>query len=219
MEGTEVSVERVRPVGENTVAVDLSNTEGWEILPGQFVQVGAPVGDDFVVRHYTVSSPYPDGSFEITVSVDPEGELGPVLAELEAGDHVSADGPYGRAYYEGEESVVVVAGGPGVGPAVGIAERVADQHGAENVDVVYRDGEPAHEKRLDALRSEGARIRVIEDGLGDAVAEVLGEAPGSQVFVYGFEPFIEEASEALEGSGYGTDGAKIENFGPEPGSG
>lgn len=220
MEGTEVAVEGVRKVGGETVAIELSNPEGWKITPGQFVQVGLRVGDDFVVRHYTVSSPYSDGSFEITVGIDPAGELSPVLAKLEPGDYVSVDGPFGRAYYEGEERVVVVAGGPGVGPAVGIAERVADEHAVDGVGVVYADDEPAHVERLDVLREAGARIKVVgnsnDDALGTAVAEAL-DGDEAQVFVYGFEGFLEEAKDALDGSGYDGE-AKVENFGPEPGS-
>jgi 3-phenylpropionate/trans-cinnamate dioxygenase ferredoxin reductase subunit len=217
MEGTEVAVEGVRSVGDDTVAIDLSNSEGWTITPGQFVQVGMPVGDDFVVRHYTVSSPYSDGSFEITVGVDSEGELSPVLAELEPGDYVSVDGPYGRAYYEDEERVVVLAGGPGVGPAVGIAERVADEHGAENVSVVYADDEPAHVERLDALRIRGTSVVILgeDESLTEAVSETVEN--DAQVFVYGFEGFLREATEALEEAGYEGE-VKVENFGPEPGS-
>ena len=216
MEGTEVAVEDVREVGGETIAIELSNPEGWKITPGQFVQVGMPVGDDFVVRHYTVSSPYSDGSFEITVGVDPKGELSPVLAELEPGDYVSVDGPYGRAYYEGEGDVVVVAGGPGVGPAVGIAERVADEHDADGVAVVYVDDEPAHVERLDDLRAKGASIDMLDGGkqLSEAVSDAVGDA---QVFVYGFEGFLQEAKDAIEEAGHNGD-AKVENFGPEPGS-
>ena len=217
MEGTEVAVEGVRSVGDDTVAIDLSNSEGWTITPGQFVQVGLRVDDEFVVRHYTVSSPYSDGSFEITVGIDEEGELSPALAALEPEDFVSVDGPYGRAYYEDEERVVVLAGGPGVGPAVGIAERVADEHGAENVSVVYVDDEPAHVERLDALRIRGTTVKILGDdeSLTEAVAETVEN--GAQVFVYGFEGFLREATEAIEEAGYEGE-PKIENFGPEPGS-
>jgi 3-phenylpropionate/trans-cinnamate dioxygenase ferredoxin reductase subunit len=217
MEGTEVAVEEVRSVGDDTVAIDLSNPEGWEITPGQFVQVGLGVGEDFVVRHYTVSSPYSDGGFEITVGVDPDGELSPHLAELETGDYVSVDGPFGRAYYEGEKNVVVLAGGPGVGPAVGIGERVADEHAAENIVVVYVDEEPAHIDRLGVLRGDGATVEILGDEarLSDAVAETVED--GAQVFVYGFEGFLREAKDALEKAGYEGE-AKLENFGPEPGS-
>jgi ferredoxin-NADP reductase len=211
MEGTEIAVERVSDAGGETVAIDLSNPEGWDISPGQFVQVGAPVEDDFVVRHYTVSSPYSNGGFEITVGVDPDGDLSPVLAELEDGDYVSVDGPYGRAYYEGEQNVVVLAGGPGVGPAVGIGERAADEHSAEAVTVVYRDGTPAHGERLDQLREEGATVEVLgeDEPLKDVIPGLLDDA---QVFVYGFKEFVGEATEAIESAGYDGE-PKVENFG------
>ncbi len=211
MEGTEVAVDRVRKVGEGTVAVDLPTPDGWSINPGQFVQVGAPVDDGFVVRHYTVSSPYSGEGFEITVGVDPEGDLSPVLADLDEGEYVSVDGPYGRSYYEDEDSVVVLAGGPGVGPAVGIAERVADEKGAQNAAVVYRDVEHAHVDRLEALRDEGARVVLLDDdeALRGTVADLLD---GAQVFVYGFEGFVQEAAEALDAAGYDGE-PKVENFG------
>jgi len=210
MEGTEVAVEGIRDVGEGTVAIDLPTPDGWSIKPGQFVQIGAPVGEEFIVRHYTVSSPYNDGGFEITVGVDPDGDLSPVLAELEEGDYVSVDGPYGRSYYEGEDRVVVLAGGPGVGPAVGIAERVADEHGAENTAVVYRDVEHAHLDRLDALRDEGAHVELLDDD--ELLRGSLTDLDGAQVFVYGFDGFVQEATEALDAAGYERE-AKVENFG------
>jgi 3-phenylpropionate/trans-cinnamate dioxygenase ferredoxin reductase subunit len=214
MEGTEVKVGNIREVGEATVSISLSKPEGWEVAPGEFVQVGAPVDDSFVVRHYTVSSPYADGSFEITVGIDEDGDLSPVLARLDEGDYVSVDGPFGRAYYEGEDDVVVIAGGPGVGPAVGIGERVADEKGAERVAVVYRDDEPAHTDRLGALRDEGATVELLGDGepLRETVAEVVGGAGDAQVFVYGFDGFVREATEALEDAGYDGE-PKVENFG------
>ncbi|MDY6779709.1 MAG: FAD-binding oxidoreductase, partial [Halobacteria archaeon] len=68
------------------------------------------------------SSPRVGEAFEITVGVDPDGDLSPALADLRTGDTVEVDGPYGRVYYEGGDAVVL-AGGPGVGPAVGIGER------------------------------------------------------------------------------------------------
>lgn len=211
MEGTEVAVDRVRKVGERTVAIDLPTPDSWSINPGQFVQIGAPVDEEFVVRHYTVSSPYNDGGFEITVGVDPEGDLSPVLAELNEDDFVSVDGPYGRSYYEGEEPVVVIAGGPGVGPAVGIAERVADEHGAKKASVIYRDVEHAHLDRLEELRDKGARVELLEDD--ELLRGNLDGLPdGAQVFVYGFDGFVNEAAEALEAAGYEGE-PKVENFG------
>ncbi|GAA0247352.1 FAD-dependent oxidoreductase [Haladaptatus pallidirubidus] len=212
MESTEIAVRSVRTVGEKTIALELESPPKFEAQPGQFVQVRGELDGEKITRHYTLSSPDTDGTFEITVGVDPEGDLSPWLAELESGDIVEVDGPFGRSYYEGEESVVVLAGGPGVGPAVGIAERaIAD--GGEAM-VIYRDDEPAHEGRLRELETAGATVVITNEPLtdNDAVTDALSRAEG-QVFVYGFADFIEAANEALMSTGHDSDDSKSENFG------
>ncbi|WP_049971638.1 FAD-dependent oxidoreductase [Haladaptatus cibarius] len=212
MEGTEIIVRAVRTVGNNTIALELESPAKFDAQPGQFVQVRGEVDGEEITRHYTLSSPDTDGTFEITVGIDPDGDLSPWLAELESGDTVSVDGPFGRSYYEGEESVVVLAGGPGVGPAVGIAERaIAD--GGEAV-VIYQDDDPAHEERLRELEAAGATVVVTATPLaeGEEVTDALESASG-QLFVYGFADFLEEANTVLTATGHEPDDAKSENFG------
>jgi len=243
MDGTEVAVRAVESVGPDAVAVALAAPAGFDAQPGQFVQVGATVGGEQVARHYTLSSPgvsASDGSsdesdgadetFEVTVEVDPEGSLSPYLADLESGDTVEVAGPFGDAYYEGEESVVVLAGGPGVGPAVGIGERALGeaQRASEGssgdeprdadgstVTVVYEDDAPIHEDRLTALADSGATVAITDDVSSEDVLEVLADAQG-QLFVYGFADFLDEAMAALDAAGVDAGDAKTENFGPAP---
>ncbi|WP_227355569.1 FAD-dependent oxidoreductase [Haladaptatus salinisoli] len=212
MESTEVVVRSVRTVGPDTVALILESPPEFDARPGQFLQVAGEVDGEEVARHYTLSSPGTDDTFEMTVGVDPDGDLSPWLAEREQGDTLEVTGPFGRSYYEDESSVVVLAGGPGVGPAVGIAERaVAD--GGEAV-VVYRDDEPAHEDRLRGLEAAGATVFVTDEPLADSddVRDLLSDAEG-QVFVYGFADFLDDASDALAAAGHDPDDAKVENFG------
>lgn len=214
MEATEVAVREVRSVGPDTVALELETPTEFDAEPGQFVQLRATIDDgEEITRHYTLSSPNVADTFEITVGVDPDGDLSPWLAALEPGETVEIAGPYGHSYYEGEERAVVIAGGPGVGPAVGIGERaLAD---GNEVAVVYQDDEPAHEDRLSALSKGGATVFVVTDGLSGAVEKALEEVDGT-VFVYGFAEFLEDTNEALEAAGYDPEEAKRENFGPAP---
>ncbi|MDY7082295.1 MAG: FAD-dependent oxidoreductase [Halobacteria archaeon] len=211
MEGNEVEVREVRNVGKDTVSIDIETPEGFDAEPGQFVQVGLELDGEFVVRHYTISSPYVNETFEVTVGIDPEGELSPVLAELEPGDTVLVDGPFGRVYYEGQDRVVVLGGGPGVGPAIGIGERALDE--GNTAGVVYEDDEPVHRDRLENLEEDGVFLAIVEDGegidtaVGDAVDEV-----GGQVFVNGFSEFVDRALEALEDVGVEEDAIKVERF-------
>ncbi|MEF8774824.1 MAG: FAD-dependent oxidoreductase, partial [Halobacteriales archaeon] len=180
----ETAVRAVREVGPDTVAVDLAPPADFDGRPGQFVLVrvrvdgdGHPVADqgappddegprrgaETVTRAYTISSPSVDERVEITVGVDPTGDLSPWLAGLESGDVLPFDGPFGEVYYDPDEhgDAAVLAGGPGVGPAVAVAE--AARAVGHDAAVVYEDETPAHIDRLEALAAGGARVAVVTD--------------------------------------------------------
>ncbi|XGI84144.1 FAD-binding oxidoreductase [Halorutilales archaeon Cl-col2-1] len=204
----------VDDVGDDTVSVEIESPADLSdsASPGQFVEISAEIDGEEVSRYYTISSPYVTETFETTVEVDPEGDLSPYLSTPEDSVSVSVEGPYGSSYYEGEKDVVVLAGGPGVGPAVGIAERAVDDGGSATV--IYYDDDPVHRDRLNAVdTSERGEVIYVEtdtdftDSVSDAVES------GSQVFVYGFEEFVEKARDALEDAGYDIEEAKIESFG------
>ncbi|WP_436906626.1 FAD-dependent oxidoreductase [Halosimplex marinum] len=209
MEDTEVAVVAVESVGEDAVAIDFETPAGFDAQPGQFVKVALYGVEES--RFYTISSPDVDGTFEITVGIDPEGEVGPELAELTAGDTVEVSGPYGDAYYEGEQRVLILAGGPGVGPAIGIAERALDEGG--EAAIVYRDAAPIHDDRLTELNERGASVAVLAPSspLASSVDDALTE--DTQVFVYGFADFLDDATAAIEAAGGDAEAAKVENFG------
>jgi len=209
MEDTEVTVVTVESVGEDAIAIDFETPAGFTARPGQFVNVA--LADVEESRFYTISSPDVEDTFEITVGIDPDGEVGPKLADLEAGDIVELSGPFGNAYYEDEDRVLILAGGPGVGPAVGIAERALDDGG--EAAVVYRDAAPIHDERLTALNERGASIAVLapESPLERSVGDALTD--DTQVFVYGFAEFLDDATAAISAAGGEADAAKVENFG------
>jgi 3-phenylpropionate/trans-cinnamate dioxygenase ferredoxin reductase subunit len=109
---------------------------------------------------YTISSPDVHDTFEITIEVDPEGTLTPWLADADPGTTVRVLGPFGNAYYEGESEVFVLAGGPGIGPAIAIAERVAGNGGRPTV--IYRDEAPFHRDRFQELDKNGASVTILD---------------------------------------------------------
>lgn len=206
MDPTQTTITAVRDVGSDTVAVDLETPEGFDARPGQFVKLSAEVEGEHVSRFYTLSSPGVGDTIELTIGIDPEGELGPWIESAE-GETVTVEGPYGSAYYEEEDRSLILAGGPGVGPAVGIGERaLAD---GNEVVIIYLDDDPVHEERLAALQESGATV-VVTDELADHVESYYD---GQQVFVYGFQKFITESLDAVEESGGDPDDAKVENFG------
>jgi len=211
MDDAELAVADITEVGPDAVAIDLESPTDFDARPGQFVKLTFEDDGGEISRFYTISSPDVVDTFEITVEIDPEGDAGPMLAALEAGDTVTVSGPFGSSYYEDESRVLVIAGGPGVGPAVGIAERALDDGG--EAAVVYRDESPIHQERLNALRERGAVVSVLapEEDLSAAVADALTD--GTQVFVYGFADFLDDATAAIADAGGEPDAAKVENFG------
>ncbi|WP_280536726.1 FAD-dependent oxidoreductase [Halopenitus sp. POP-27] len=211
-----VVIASIDDVGTDTIALELETPDGFSAEPGQFIKLTGTVDDEEYSRFYTLSSPDTDETFETTIEIDHEegGPFSAYLAALEPGDEIEMSGPYGSDHYEGEPRVVVIAGGPGIGPAVGIGERaLADGNEAA---IVYRDEALAHRARLETLADRGATVQLLEDetaDLADAVDDVVTDDPEEQVFVYGFASFIEDVEDALEAIGSSTDGAKIENFG------
>lgn len=212
MEGIPVRVETVRDVGPGTVAIELETPSSFDPQPGQFVLLRAAPDDEELARHYTLSSPTASDTFEITVGVDPDGDLSPWLADLEGGETVHIEGPMGTVTYEGSTDVVAVAGGPGVGPAVAIAE--AAHENGKDAAVVYRDAQPAHRDRLEALESDGAAVSILDadaDGtLEDTVSDHLEDG---QFYVFGFSDFVTAVADSIDEAGGDSDDALIENFG------
>jgi len=207
-------VTAVRDLGPDAVAIALESPPVFSAQPGQFVKLTFEVEGEEVSRFYTISSATVEETFELTIEIDPEGELGPQLAAVAVGDDLLVSGPFGRDYYEGEPNVVVLAGGPGVGPAVGIAERAVADGG--DAAVVYRGETPLQEDRLDAIAASGVFVAVLAlgDPLADAVADAYAAIEGEpQAFVYGFADFIDDATGAIEAAGGDAGNAKIENFG------
>jgi 3-phenylpropionate/trans-cinnamate dioxygenase ferredoxin reductase subunit len=211
MDERSLTISAVRSVGPDSIAIDVESPDGFTAQPGQFVKLTLSVDGEDQSRFYTISSPDVDGTLEMTVGIDPDGDVAPQLAELAEGDEIRLSGPFGSDYYEGEPRPILLAGGPGIGPAIGIAERaVADGH---DPVIVYQDDDPIHEDRLDKLRSKGVSVSVLDSDISmeDTVAEATAE--GGQVFMYGFAAFLDDATVALEAAGVETDDAKVENFG------
>ena len=211
MDERSLAVTAVRSVGPDAVAIDIETPADFAAQPGQFVKLTLEVDGEDQSRFYTISSPDVEGTFEMTVGIDPDGDVAPHLADLEADDSVRLSGPFGSDYYEGEDRAVLLAGGPGIGPAVGIAERTLDDGG--EVAVVYRAATPAHEERLATLEERGAAVTILDGEITASVADVVTGNADEQVFVYGFAEFVDDAAAAIDAAGGDPDAAKVENFG------
>lgn len=206
----ELEITRIDDVGPRTVAIEVESPPEFEAYPGQFVLVRADLEGEEETGYYTISSPDVEDTFEMTVAVKPDGTLGPWLAERSVGDTVRVDGPFGDVQYLGDDDAVVLAGGPGIGPAVGIGERALAR--GREVAILYGGARPAHQTRLDALESDGGTV-VVDEALDEAVAAV--DFATAAIYVFGFEGFVEQAKRALSEAGVDTTTVEFESFGPE----
>ncbi|MDR9411434.1 MAG: FAD-binding oxidoreductase [Haloquadratum sp.] len=206
----ETTVHSITSVGPDTVAVELATPAGFDASPGQFVKLLFEIDGETVGRFYTISSSVITERFELTIGFDPEagGAVTERLQALDEGAPLTFEGPFGNSTYEGASEVLILAGGPGVGPAVAIAE-VALAGGAE-VGVVYQTADPAHRERLDALAEAGAAVWIDAAPLSEGIATVSPSPGTAQVFVFGFADLVAEAT-AVDMIDPST--AKIENFG------
>jgi ferredoxin-NADP reductase len=208
----QASITGVESVGTDTLAVEIEPPDSFDGRPGQFVLLKAEVDGTVEQSHYTISSPADEDRVEITVGVDPDGDLGPWLVGADSGTEVTLDGPFGETYYDGEGDVVLLAGGPGVGPAVGIAESALRCD--STVTVVYYNDTVAHAKRLERLAEVGATVHLVDEPKAYAAA-VAGAVPAERVFVFGFAEFVAMTETALEPTDIDMDALAMENFGPE----
>lgn len=204
-------IEEITEIGRNAVEITIAPEDEFRASPGQFVLLSRP--DKDINGYYTISSPRVGETFDITVKVDPEeGELGPWLHSRDIGDTIEVDGPYGDVSYTGGSDVILFAGGPGIGPAIGIAERAMEE--GYDADVHYFDEEPMHTARLQSLENQGADVIISKTtDVPENKIPVLDDS--SRVFVFGFAGFVEAIRTTLGNEGYDTDRLEIESFGPE----
>lgn len=197
-------------VGADTIALVVESPPGFEAYPGQFVSISTTIDGEKTSRYYTISSPDVEDTFEMTVAIDPDGVLGPWFHERSVGDEITVEGPFGEIRYMGADDAFVFAGGPGIGPAVGIAERA--RNAGRDAAIVYDGQEPAHAERLDALEAAGATV-IRTDDLAAAVDSI--DTSGGTCYVFGFEGFIQQSKDALAAAGADMDDVEMESFGPE----
>lgn len=205
-----LQIVRLEDVGERTIAIEVDAPVDFEAYPGQFVLVRETIDGEEETGYYTISSPTAKETFEITVAVDPDGTLGPWLSARTLDDELTVEGPFGDIQYTGDNDAVVLAGGPGIGPAIGIAESARDEN--YDVTVVYGGSNPPHGRRLTALEQDGATI-VFSTDLSTAVDSL--DLSGAETYVFGFQSFVNETKIALTEAGIDLEDVEIESFGPE----
>lgn len=217
--GTLMTLSQVTPISHD---VNIYRFETPLPLPlaaskaGQHVVLSAQVGERWVHRPYTLTSPAGEQRWrEIAVKHDPHGRMGRALSGLQIGEAVRLSDPAGEFWVDpgAEGAVVCLAGGIGVTPALAMARTFA-KAGSEralhvelfntlDVDVAFRE-----ELGLLADRNPGITVRfhtTFKTGRPRRVTvdSVVAQFPDAAFYVCGPPGFTGAMSGHLEALGVG----------------
>ncbi|MFN2504404.1 MAG: ferredoxin--NADP reductase [Acidimicrobiales bacterium] len=123
--------ETLTETGTIRITFQVTDDEPFEFRPGYFVGIQAVVPEVGTCRspYCIVSLPNPQRTFQLLIRLVPEGPLSYYLAGLRPGDEIAFRGPSGRsmAAKVGDEELVLLATGVGVGPIIPFVEELGRQ--------------------------------------------------------------------------------------------
>ena len=197
-----------------------------EHMPGQHYDVRLTAPDGYQAqRSYSIaSSPLDRGTVELTIDRLEDGEVSPYFHDVVAeGDQVEVRGPFASYFvWRGEAPVVLVGGGSGVVPLVGMLRhrrRIAPQlpmrliysvRSAE--DVIYAD-ELGEDVSLTFTR-EAPEDWPGHMGRIDAELVAAAAPKSATCFVCGTNGFVEAATSLVLEAGANPAMIRTERFGP-----
>lgn len=152
--GVPVMVAAKDRLAPDVVRLRLDAGPNFRWLPGQFVNLRR---QDGLVRSYSLaSSPERDYFLDLHIRRYADGQMSRWLCdEVEVGAELEVQGPHGRCHYRAQEpsrSLLLIGGGTGLGPLVGIVREALAQghrgeiflyHGARQRAGLYLDDELA----------------------------------------------------------------------------
>ena len=119
------------------------NPAGLHFRPGQYIQLKSnPYGNvtSSVMRSYSIASPKQSTHrIDLMVRLIPEGICSTwIHRHLKVGDRILFAGPRGDfTLRDGQEDIVMVAGGSGMAPMVSMLHELADGHSNRSVDYFF----------------------------------------------------------------------------------
>jgi len=134
----------------------------WDsFVPGQFVMIRVPGDQAFIRRPFGIVG-YDDGLCEICFKVIGAGTIS--LADAKVGDGLSVLGPLGNGFEIADASIhVLVAGGYGIGPIIGLAWHLIAQ--GKKCVIGYGAASAGHLLYINELRALNCGLRITtEDG-------------------------------------------------------
>jgi ferredoxin-NADP reductase len=209
-------VTEIQSLAPSVLQLTVSFEGAFAFKPGQWVSFRFPEG---VSRAYTIASaPQRPEAVQLCVRTGP-GKGGEALRQLEAGDEVSVDGPFGDFFIpDGDtRNVVFIAGDVGIAPVRSNVLHLLAEKDPRKIIVLYEPDQRhiLYAGDFDPLARAGDITHVSGpiEGLIERNRSAIKE---SLVLAAGFDPFLDRVKAALRSIEADADAAITETFGPEP---
>jgi ferredoxin-NADP reductase len=139
--------------------------EGFDYKPGQYILVSLRVEGSVVTKAFSLSgSPTEKKHIEFTKKLTGH-PFSNVLDNMKVGDSAVISGPLGKMTFEGEYAkIVLLSGGIGITPMVGICKYCTDMHLDANIVLIYSnktENDLAFIKELDEMMHNNSNLKIV----------------------------------------------------------
>ena len=199
--------------------VELPKDANIDFYPGQFFMVSFVNEPEIKLsRAYSIASS-PLNKNYLEIALDKVGPFTTKLFSMKEGDLLKFKGPYGKFYFnEGmKNNLVLIAGGTGITPLIGIIRYCADKNLSNNIRLIYSVKTPQdiiYREDLEKIKNRNRNFdyAVTVTRAGDESAwngrkgridvellkENIEDAGGSVYFLCGSKEFVHSIIEMLE---------------------
>ncbi|MDQ6835790.1 MAG: 2Fe-2S iron-sulfur cluster-binding protein, partial [Actinomycetota bacterium] len=211
----EATVLAVVALTHDIVGLRLGVPEDFSWLPGQYVDVHVPGDADPPARRsFSIANLPGQSEIELMIKRYPGGRFSSLLGnEIESDSHsqLQLTGPYGAFHLRRSEApILMIAGGSGMAPVLGVLRQLADEECRRPVRFYYGAREQRDLFMLEAIDSLGAALADFRftPVTGRFVHEAVDDELSSpDVYMCGPPPMLEAAEAMLIGRG--VDPARI----------
>jgi NAD(P)H-flavin reductase/ferredoxin len=159
-------VEAVEALTHDITRLELRVTsEDFSFLPGQYVDLWVPgVEDGSARRSFSLANLPGDGRIELMIKRYPRGRLSGMLdGQIQPGLQISFTGPYGAFHLRrSDRPVLMIAGGSGMAPILGILRQLADEGCSRPVRFFYGARAERDLFYVDQISQLGSRLADFE---------------------------------------------------------
>ena len=214
--------------------VELPKDANMDFHPGQFFMVSfVDYAEIKTARAYSIASS-PLNNKYLEIALNRVGPFTTKLFSMKEGDLLKFKGPYGKFYFsdEIENNIVLIAGGTGITPLIGIIRYCTDRNLSNRVKLVYSVKTPQdiiYREDLEKIKNRNSNFDYVatvtraDDEISwkgrkgridlNLLKENIEDASGSTYFLCGSKEFVENIVSMLQSLGAKKEQIKTDVWG------